>query len=581
MKRFLMTFLAVISAQVFLAILGVAALFFVAGLMMISTGGTPAAIPASGFLWQTIPPDLPEFIPESSLPLPQKQLSHTDILENLEKAAIDVRIRGVVLDCDFPQIGWGKLQELRTRIAAVQTAGKPVIFYSTFATNKAFYLAAACDSFVLHPQGFLQLGGLNIEALYARDLLDRLGVQYQVSRIKEYKSMAEVFIRNDMSPEARANATWILEDIYADLVSTIAADRGLDQAVVTDWFEVGLYNSTEAKADGLIDDHLHKEELETRLRIGSNQNDWIDGADYTDVSRASLSLQGSKIAVIHGEGLITSGESGFVFPFGTSMGDETMVAAIYDALDNKAIKGILLRLDTGGGLTTASDRIRQAVAEACSLKPVVISMVDVTASGGYMASYPCQTLVALPNSIVGSIGSINMRSDISGLFNKAGVSIDRVTVGPHAAALSPFNTLTDNEFDRLEVLHWDMYDRWIADIARHRGKKKAEIDSIGRGRVFTGRQALDNGLIDQLGGFDLSLELLKDQIGIPSSEAVSFVHLPVQKSLLEKLVAGEFTSAGSSLFPASDQSETIDQTLSFWARCLQREESLSLLWWRF
>jgi len=581
MKRFFMTFLAVVTAQIFITILSITALFLLVGLVMLGSGGGALEMPPSGYLWQTIPSSLPEFVPESSLPLRKKPPSLTSILENLEKAAVDKRIKGVVLSADLPQIGWGKLQEIRDRVAHIQAAGKPVLFYSTFATTKAFYLATACDSFFLHPQGFILLGGLNSEAFFAKGLLDRMGVEYQVSQIKEYKSMAEVFLRSDMSPEAKENATWLLEEIYDDLLATLAADRGVDRALVEGWFSTGQYSSWDAEASGIIDGLLHKEEIENRLGIETGRCEFIDGGDYAEIPRADLSLAGDKIAVIHGEGLISSGESGFVFPFGISMGDETIVKALQDALDNKSVKGILIRLDTGGGLTTASDRIRQMVAEACAEKPVVVSMVDVTASGGYMAAYPCETLVALPNSIVGSIGSINMRSNISGLLNKVGISVDRVTVGPHPTILSPFANLTTDEFSRLEELHWDMYNRWTASIADARGMTLDEVDAIARGRVFTGRQALANGLVDHLGGFDLALELLKEKAGIPATEEVSFVHLPIQKNLLEKLASGELSAAYSSLVSARTESAPLEQTATFWARCLRGDESLAMLWWRF
>jgi protease IV len=580
MKRFFVTFLAVITAQVFLGVLCILILIGFASVAMMDSGGKEK-MPEYGYLHQKIPSTMPEFVPESSLPLPDTPISHTAILENLEKAAVDDRVAGIVLEADLLQIGWAKLSELRDRIALVQSAGKPVYLYSTMASNKVYFLGAACDSIFLHPQGFLTLGGIGGESFHNKKLLDKLGVKMQVSQIKEYKAMAEMMTRTDMSPEARENAIWILEEIYDGLLSTLAVDRGIPRQRVEDWFATSQFDAITATEAGIIDGPMFWESLADRLYGTGGAPKFIDGDDYTEVTRASLSLRGKRIAVIHGEGLIAAGESGFVFPFGASLGDETLIGALQDALDDRSVKGILLRFDTGGGMTTASDRIREMVKTACAEKPVVISMVDVTASGGYMASYPCETLVASPMSIVGSIGSINMRGNLSGLLEKFGVTVDKVSVGPHPDILSAFSSLDDEEFARLETLHWDMYNRWIADIAAHRGMTAEEVDNIARGRVFTGTQALGHGLIDELGGFDHALGLLKAQIGVEADEPVSYLHLPIQKNIFEKLLEGDFSSAAASLTGRGTKAQAADQTLDFWTRSLQEREPLSLLWWRF
>lgn len=575
MKRFFLTVLAVIVAQ---ALIGGIFLLGLTGLMgaaMLGSSGKAAHVPEGGYLVQEIPSELPEFVPAPSMPFPPRATSHTDILENLEKAAADDRIAGVVLKIEMPQTGWAKLQEIRTRIRQVQAAGKEVIAYTTVATSKDLFLAAACDSIFIHPRGYLLLGGLNAERIYARRFLDKLAVRMQISKIDEYKAMAEMFLREDMSDAARENANWILEDLYDDFIATLAHDRGVPTEQVHGWMEVCQFDPLEAVEQGLVDGRIFWEELVEHL-AGPRPDEWsIDGRRYLDVPRARVGLRGERVAIIHGQGSIVSGENGWVFPLGGTMGDETMVQALEDASEDRSVAAILLRLDTGGGLSSASDRIGRAVAKAARKKPLVVSMVDVTASGGYMISYRCSTLVALPSSIVGSIGSINMRANLTGMLAKIGLTVDRETVGPHPTMMSAFASLSTEEFARLERLHWREYEEWVTGVADERGMTPAEVNAIARGQVFTGRQALANGLVDALGGIDDALGLLKEQAGIPADDQLSFLHLPKEKSMIEKLLEGDFAGA------VHAHRVPRDQTAAFWQQCLKPDEALAITGWRF
>jgi protease IV len=427
-------------------------------------------------------------------------------------------------------------------------------------------------------------------------------------------------LRENISEPVRRNVTGILEELYAGFVDTLAADRGVTEKQVGLWMEVGQFDPVDAIEYGLVDRSLFWEELVAgvQARHGSGRREkWsVSGEDYAAVPRASLDLKGDHIAVIHGSGNITSGESGWVFPMGATMGDETMVAALQEALESRRIRGVLLRLDTGGGLSTASDRIGEMVARVAEEKPVVISMVDMTASGGYMVSYRTKPLVASAASIVGSIGSISMNGNMTGLMNKLGVTIDRASVGPHPTLLSGFASMTEEEFARFELIHWRNYDRWVTGIAEHRGIPLPEVNGLAGGRIFTGRRALEVGLIDAIGGFDEALALLREELDIAEDEPVTYVHLPRQKDIWERLAAGEFmalaeaaarsASRGASRSPSQGASHSAsragswntphsgaaagydalhqarwDETLRFWQQCLSSQESLALCWWSF
>ena len=585
MKRFFVTFAAVISAQVFLVFLGFLVLLMFVGMAMVGGAGKEPPIETGSYLVQSLSGEIPEFVPEGSLPIPRQPMSHTTVLENLEKARVDERIAGVVLKIEMPAIGWGKLAEIRDRIGELRKAGKPVFAFSTFAANKALALGAACDSFYVHPGGYLYLSGFSSERYYVKNMLDELGVEPQVSQIKEYKSMAEMVLREDMSPEVRENVTGVLAELYDGFLNTLAADRGVTRTQVDLWTEIAQFDPPAAIEHGLADGALFWEDLAARLGGGDLDEGLVSGEDYAAVKRASLDLKGDHIAVVHGAGNITAGESGWVFPMGVTMGDETMVAALQAALDNDRVKGVLLRLDTGGGLSTASDRIGEMVRRVAAEKPVVVSMVDMTASGGYMVSYRVKPLVANAGAIVGSIGSISMMGDMTGLANKFGITIDRATVGPHATLLSAFEPMSKEEFSRFEMIHWRHYNDWVAGIAEHRGMTLDEVDRLARGRIYTGEQAVGNGLIDATGGFDQALAMLREQVGLEADAPVTYVHLPRQKDIWQRLAEGELMALadlarGESPAGASQEQMWTD-TLRFWQRCLSGEESLAMCWWRF
>ncbi len=579
MKRFFVTFLAVVAAQLFLFFLVVIILASLLGAAVMGRAGKQAAIHTGAYLVQEVPTQLPDYVTTTTLPFGPRTLSLTDLLENLEKACADERIAGVVLKIETPQVGFAKLDEIRDRIHQLREVGKPVYAYATIVTQKDLYLGAACDSFLVHPMGLVHLSGLSAERFYLRRLLEKLDVQTQVSQIKEYKAMAEMILREDMSAPARENAQEVVGGLYEQLVGTVARDRGVDRRQVEAWFETCQFDPAEAAAQGIIDRTCFWEELEQRWNPDRRADRSLSGRDYAEVPRARLGLQGPRIAVVHGGGLITQGESGSVFPLGATMGDETMVAALREAADDATVVGVLLRFDTGGGLSTASDRIGRMVERVGAEKPVVVSMVDVTASGGYMAAYRCSTLVAGPGSIVGSIGSINMRANVTGLLEKLGVTVDRVSAGPHATSLSITSSLTPEEFARLEQVHWRGYQLWVAEVARYRGMSLEQVDAVARGRVFTGQQAFERGLVDALGGFDAALDQLRELAGIAPGAAVSFVHLPRQRTLIELVAAGEFGAAARSVGLLGEQTAQ-EQTLAFWQRCLAPEESLALAWWR-
>ncbi|MFH1143430.1 MAG: S49 family peptidase [Candidatus Eisenbacteria bacterium] len=584
MKRFMTTVAAVIAAQLLLGGMGVLGLFIFTS-ALIGQAARPPVVPSRATLVQEIPSSPLEFDLPQRLPFGHRPTTHTMILENLEKARRDEHIAQVVLKLDPCVLGWGKLEEIRERIAQLRDAGKQVHAYTWFVNNRALYLASACDSIHVAPEGFVLFTGLMGERMYVKDLLTSIGVDVQLSRIKEYKSAPEMYVRTEMSPEVRANATRVLDDLYSNLRLTIARDRGVDPARVDEWMEIGQFDPLDAQAAGMIDGVLVWEALVRRLQGSASEFAAVDGEDYAKVARAQFGQRGPKVAVVHGQGTIATGESGNVFPFGLSMGEETMVAAIDAAADDDAVKGILLRLDTPGGMGLASERIGQAVERAAAAKPLVVSTVDMNASGGYMVSYRAGTIVAPGGAIVGSIGSFSMRPNFAGLMDKLGITWDRVTIGPHATYFSSVMPLTEEEFRRFDSVHRSGYGRWIAGVARCRGLSVEQVDFLGRGQVYTGRQALANGLIDHVGGFDTALGLLKEQMGLSPDEQVTLLHYPVPTSLLDELLTGDWPDfvarVGAGLGCGAPLAEQLAGAKGFWEAWLRAQDDLQYCEWRY
>lgn len=472
--------------------------------------------------------------------------SQTEILSNLAKAAVDRRIERVVLDMGPLGAGFSKCEELRAAIHRVRKAGKPVIAWVDILEPKGYSVAVACDSIVMIPGGRFLFTGFNAERMYLKGLLDKIGVRENVDRIESYKSAAEMTMRRDMSPAARENAQRMLDDQVEAFRRALEEERGLSAAEVEALLARPLLSAEGALERGLIDRIAHHEEFLASYRGESPLDDLtgksrvVDAEEYVDVEPASLGLKGKKtIAVVHGQGMIVSGRSGEEPLIGETLGSDTFIKAMKRAAQDDHVAALVLRLDTGGGESWASDAIGREVERIAAKKPVVISMGDACASGGYMIAYRASALVALPSTLTGSIGSITGKFNVSGLNEKLGLSYDGVSWGPHARMYSGLTDWTPEEAALVKAEHWESYNRWIAGIAKARGLSVAEVDSLGRGRVWTGREALRLKLIDSLGGLDEAIRLAGEKAGLDSLETVTVAHYPRPRPWIEALLDGE------------------------------------------
>lgn len=541
-------FIKQVFATLFAIVLFCVGTFFL--LAMIASAGKKTVIPKQSTLLLALPVSLQDFPSGSERPFGDPPVTLHDLRLALRKAAVDKRIDRVVLTMGITDAGWSKLGELRREIAAVRQAGKPVFAWCEWLTYRNYYLAAACDSVWVAPDAFIVFDGMNAERTFRRRLWDKLGVHWRVHKIEAYKAAGEIEVRTEMSPPARENAEWIIAETAAMVRAAIAADRRKDVTWVDSMLAVTAPRPAEAKALGLIDDVVYWNDLEDRWQgpdaeKSKKKSRIVSAAKYGKVPPSSVGLRGKvKVAVIHAQGAIGGAKSG-ENPIlgGLVMGHETINAEIRKVARDRSVDAVVLRVDSPGGSTYSSDLIRHQVALLEREKPLVVSMGDAAASGGYMISYPCSMIVANEATRTGSIGSIFQLPNFGGLAEKIGLTFDRVTYGPNATIGSPTLPWTAQQESLVVRQHWKSYNEWVEDIAKVRGMTFAGVDSIARGRVWTGRQAVELGLVDSLGTLTDAIRIAAAMSGAEADDKVSEVHYPKRQSFLEALQAGEFAAA--------------------------------------
>jgi protease-4 len=542
MKSFIKTFFAVLVANVVLAAL----LFvFIAAFGASMKAGKKPDIKKGSYLVVDIYGPVMSYHPPQSFPeslLGDEPETVHRILTNLEKARADERITGVIMKLSSSNgLGMGMVEEIRGAIHKLREAGKPVYAYSDALDRQTMFLAAACDSVFMAPPATLYFVGFGRTVPYAKRMLEKLGIRSDMHRIKDYKSAAELVMREDMSDEAREMYTWILQDLWEMHMPVFANDLSMTEDTLVEHMEYALFTAEEAKEAGFVDGVLYWSEMKELLQGEDDEElNTVSQSDYAKITRESVGLKGKKrIAVVHAHGMIGGRKSKIDPMFGPMMGHETVAANLLKAAEDDKVEAVVFRVNSGGGEGLASDLICHAVDEVLEKKPVIVSMVDVAASGGYYIAYHATKIVANPMTITGSIGSISGKFNTRGMYGKLGITFDSVSMGPNALMWSDKSDFTREQRARFVDDHWKGFNRWLADVAEYRGMTFEQAETLAHGRVWTGRQAQDNGLIDEVGGLDRAIELAKEEAGIDLAEEVTLVHYPKKKGLLASIMGGD------------------------------------------
>lgn len=488
------------------------------------------------------------------------------ILDNLEKAAVDDRIEGVIFKVAAGNsVGTAMLQEIRGAIRRVQDTDKKVLVWAESFDRQDYLLLAACDEVLVPPTAYIGFTGFFSETLHVKRAFDKLGIKPNIHKIKDYKSAAETVIREDMSEPAREMRGWIMDEMWETLLETLAADRGFDEEKIVELMQHAYFTADEALDSGLIDRIAYWDELETELkRADEDALRSVSQGRYADVLRSKLDLDGDKtIAVIHAQGMIIGRRNDVNPLLGLTMGHESIIAEFRRARLDEDVAAIVFRVDSRGGDALGSDLMGHEVEITVGVKPVVVSMVNVAASGGYHISYRASKIVADPMTITGSIGSISGKFNMKGFYEKLGITFDHVERGPMATIESDLRDFTPEERARFEENHWNGFNDWLRDVAEHRDMSFEDAEKLAHGRVWTGRQAVANGLVDEIGDLKHAIELAGQLAGIPADEQVTVEHFPKQKGLLESLMSGDSAAATAARWIVyrtirEDVAETLD-----------------------
>jgi len=538
--------IAIILGSLFLVF--VLAVVIGIGILFSMLRGSEPVIRGNSVLALKVEGELPDYVPESLAGriFGKERLSMTTLVEQLRKAKVDKRINGVLLEIDLLGAGWGKADELREVIADFRASGKPIYAFIEVGTNKEYYVATACDRVYVSPSGDLFINGLAADVMFFRGALDKLGVYPDVYQIGKYKNAPDQFTRKEMTKEHREVVDAILDDLFNRFVRTVAEARKKSPEDIRALVDNAPLSAEQARDAGLIDGANYRDEVENELkkRLGYKDDEELHvtrAEAYKQIEPESVGLnRGERIAVIYASGEIWPGKSESGSMGGDqSVGSDTMVKAVNDAARDKSIKAIVLRVDSPGGVHYASDAIWHAVEVAKQKKPVVVSMGDLGASGGYYISCNANRILAEPSTITGSIGIFAGKPVIKGLYDWLGVTNEYVLRGKTAGLFRETEKFTPEERERFEAtVKSKYYDEFVPKVAKGRGHDPEYIDSVGQGRVWTGAQAKEKGLIDEFGGLDRAVEVARELAGIPADKGVRRVILPPRRGFLDGLFGG-------------------------------------------
>jgi protease IV len=497
------------------------------------------------YLYLNLDREIPEQ-PPVELPsfLERRPPTLRTLVDSIDRAGGDSKVDALVLRVTFlPDAGWGKVQELRDAITRFRKSGKPAYAHLEFAGNKEYYLATACSKIYAVPNAILDISGLKSETTFFKNTLDKLGVEAQFEGVGKYKNAPNQFTETGFTEPHREQMEALLDSVYEEYVAGIRASRNKSADETQAVIDAGPYDGDTAFAAGLVDELLYADELRDRLKDSES----VTPGRYTrSASRGFGFDRRPKIALVYAVGEIVGGESQGG-PFGGQVaGSDTIAGALKNAREDDSVKAIVLRVDSPGGSGTASDVIWREVVLARKAKPVIVSMGDVAASGGYYIAMASDAIVAQPSTITGSIGVFGGKFTLRGLYEKIGITKEILTRGRNADLFSEYRPWDEEERAKFRGLMVSFYDEFIKKAAEGRKKSYEDVDAVAQGRVWTGNEALRHGLVDKLGGLDVAVGLAKERAKIAQDQEVNLVLVPERKGLLETILERQEEEVGES-----------------------------------
>lgn len=478
-------------------------------------------------------------------------LSLPQICENFEKAAYDPRISGIYLQIEPLSCGWGKIDEIRRHILNFKKSGKFIVSFIPICGEREYYLACACGEVYAPPSAYVALYGLSVQASFLGGVLEKVGVEPQIQRIGKYKSAGDQLALRGMSEANREMLTSLLDDIYGNWLETISSTRGNTKEEVEEFLNSGVYQVERLKEKGWITNTLYDDEvmsmLKDRLEQKKRKNLLIvDYGKYSRVRKWTLGLGsgGDQVAIIRTSGTISRTRGPLSLPGSSSIVGEQLIEKIRSVRESKRYKAVILRIDSPGGDALASDLLWREIRLLASSKPVVASMSDVAASGGYYMAMAATTVIAEKLTLTGSIGVVTGKFNLGKLYERIGFNKEIISKGKYAELLvaeqRPFRP---DEAELFEKSAKNAYKQFRDKAAFSRSMTVDEMEEVAQGRVWTGKAASSRGLVDAIGGFSRAVAIAKEKANIPQHRKVRLVEMSRPSPSLPEIVSG----IGSSL----------------------------------
>jgi protease IV len=490
--------------------------------------------------------------PFEGLPIPGavSSIGLLPLKQTIQHAKSDPKIEGIYLDVSMFMAGYGVAREIRQALEDFKSSGKWIVAYSEFYTEQAYYLVSVADNVFLNPEGEIEFNGLAVEVSFFKRLFDKLDIKPQIFRVGDFKSAVEPFMLDHMSPENKLQLNELISDINTSMLNDISQSRKIEINRLREMSNKMLVTNSKTSVEfGLIDSLYYYDQVlqELRKRLSLDKDDAITFIKYSKYKKSFSTYSDSKneIAVIVADGEIFPGKASQ----GT-IGSDTFAEELRKARTNDKVKAIVLRINSPGGSALASDVMWREIKLATEVKPVIASMSDYAASGGYYLAMACDTIVAQPTTITGSIGVFSVMFDMSSfLDSKLGITFDQVQTGEIGELITVTRPLTNVEKSIWQKKTDDIYASFTTKAAEGRGMSVEALRKVASGRVWTGTQAKERGLVDVLGTYEDALAIAAQKAGITGDFKTRFY--PVQKSFIQEWLMGMEENAETKALKAS------------------------------
>lgn len=475
----------------------------------------------------------------------------TETASEIRRAATDERITGLYVQVEDLSVGWAGAAELRDAITAFSAAGKPCWAWADGYENKTYYVASACKEVYVSPAGVLLVNGFSITTEYYAGTFEKLGVTSNFEHVGDFKSAIEPYSRTEPTEAASAAMESMLDGLYGNMVSAIATGRGMTEPEVLALIDNPPITPASAVERKMVDGMKWKDEVADGL-AGEERTTLEDYREPT----LPFGGQGKAIAVVHADGAIVSGESGQPLFGGSMVGDVSMNDIFDDIREDDDIAAVVLRVNSPGGSGLASDNIWRGLKRLQAAgKPLVVSMGDYAASGGYYIAAPADWIVAEPTTLTGSIGVFGGKLNLGGIYGKIGITTHTYQRGLMSGLFSPIADFDEPQRAKFKEFLQSFYDIFLARVAEGREMETAAVHEVAQGRVWTGSQAKENGLVDEIGGLDTAIAKAKELAAIGADEKVRIERLPRRKTLIDQLAEdlGQANSPAEMVIPEVQQ----------------------------